>query len=271
MCVCVYVYMYMCAYVHNEKVNMSDGQKYPFNIALSEMLGRKTTDNNALGGRLLPAHVVAVKGQIVTVKFDVLPEQGVVYPSVTVPVATFPYIRYPIQVGDKGVTLCAEVSLANQCGLGQGLPSRATPPSMAALYFIPIAHVNYHEVDPNKITLYGPDGAILRTEGFESSITVDKTSITQKSPDNIDIESTEIRLEAADIYLTGNIWLQGPIQQLAGGGATTAKLIGPLDVDNETSAKDFSTPSVKSVNGHEHNVENVQSGGATKKSTKPIG
>lgn len=243
---------------------MSSGQKYPFNVALSEMMGRKTADNNAIGGRLLPAHVVAVSGQIVTIKFDVLPEQGVVYPSVTVPVATFPYIRYPIQVGDKGMTLCAEVSLANQCGMGKGLPSRAAPPSMAALFFIPLAHVNYSEVDPNKITLYGPDGAILRTEGFESSITVDKTSITEKA-------ANTITLEAPDIFLKGNIWLEGPIQQLAGGGATTAKLIGPLNVENETTAKDFSTPSVKSVNAHEHDVKNVQSGGSTRTSTKPNG
>lgn len=243
---------------------MSSGQKYPFNVALSEMIGRKTADDNAIGGRLLPAHVTAVSGQIVTVKFDVLPEQGVVYPSVTVPVATFPYIRYPIQVGDKGVTLCAEVSLANQCGLGKGLPSRAAPPSMAALYFIPLAHVDFSEVDPNKITLYGPDGAILRTEGFESSVTVDKTSITQKAPQRIE-------LEAAEIYLKGNIFLQGPIQQLAGGSATTANLIGPVEVENETTAKDFSTPSVASVNDHDHDVQGVQSGGATKTSTKPNG
>jgi len=245
---------------------MSNGQKFPFNVALSQAMQRESENQQALTGRLWPCHVVAVQGQIVTVKFDLLPEMGVVIPDATIPIATFEYIRYPVQIGDKGVTLCAEVSIAAHVGLGKGLATRARMPSMAALYFLPLAQMGFSQVDPNKITLYGPDGAVLRTAGGESSITVDPTSIVQEAPTRID-------LKAADIYLQGVIHLNGQIVQDPDqiSGPTTASLIGPVDVQNNVDAADFSTPSVASQNAHQHDVENVMPGGSTRTSNAPKG
>lgn len=246
---------------------MSSGQKYSFNVALSEMIQQKTADINALAGRLLPAHVVAVSGQLVTVHFDILPEPGVVYPDVTIPIATFEYLRWPVQVGDKGVTLCADVSLALQTGQGINLPSRAAPPSLTALYFLPLASTQFSEVDPNKITLYGPDGAVLRTQDNNSKITVNKQRIDMKTVKAIELDAEEITLNAKVIYLNGEV-KQEPSKIP---GSTKATLIGPVKVENEVSAADFSTPKVKSVNDHEHDVKNVQSGGSTITTEKPKG
>lgn len=72
---------------------MSNAQKLPFLRTLSEMMTSSGNQQAELKGRELPCHVVDVSGQIVTVQFDMLPE-GINFPQITIPVATFPYIRY---------------------------------------------------------------------------------------------------------------------------------------------------------------------------------
>lgn len=238
-----------------EKYNMSNAQKFPFIKALNNVIQTGADDRTAISGRSLPCHVVAVSGQIVTVQFDMLPD-GVNYPQITIPVATFPYIRYPIQQGDRGVTVAAEVSLRGVSGLGTGMADRAFSSSLTPLFFVPLANAGWSEQDKNKIVLYGPDGAILKTEGADSSITVEPGKITEKAE--------AIHIEAANIYLKGTIHLNGPIvqdaEQMSG---TTASLIGPLNVQQDTVSNGVS------VSGHAHDVKNVQSGNSTVISEKP--
>lgn len=156
---------------------MSNAQKLPFVKTLSNMVTSATQRQMALRGRELPCHVVAVQGQIVTVQFDMLPE-GIQYPQVTIPIATFPYIRYPVQAGDKGVTLAADVSLRGVSGLGTGLASLSLTPSLTPLFFVPLANAEWSDEDPGKIVLYGPDGAILKTEDDTGAVTVTREAIT---------------------------------------------------------------------------------------------
>lgn len=234
---------------------MSNAQKFPFLKALNNTIHTANEDRAAIEGRSLPCHVVAVKGQIVTVQFDMLPD-GVNYPQVTIPVATFPYIRYPIQNGDRGVTVAAEVSLRGISGLGTGMADRAFTMSLTPLFFVPLANAGWSEEDANKIVLYGPDGAILKTADGASSITVEPGKITEKAD--------AIYLEGKDIYLKGVLHLNGPIVQDAGEmGETTATFIGPMNVTNDVVAGGVSL-----VN-HPHDVKNVQSGGSTVESEKP--
>ncbi|ELJ9990381.1 phage baseplate protein [Citrobacter freundii] len=235
---------------------MSDAQKYPFVKGLMDVVRTQSNDRVAIEGRSLPCHVVTVKGQIVTVQFDMLPD-GIQYPQVTIPIATFPYIRYPIQKGDKGVTVAADVSLRGVSGLGTGIASRAFSLSLVPLFFVPVSNAGWSEEDANKIVLYGPDGAILKTEDGASSITVEPGKITQKAD--------AIYLDAKDIYLGGGtIHLNGPIvqdpEQMTN---TTATFIGPMNVD-----KDVVAGGVSLIN-HPHDVKNVQSGGSTIQSEKP--
>ncbi|EPC3488010.1 phage baseplate protein [Citrobacter freundii] len=227
---------------------MSDAQKYPFVKGLMDVVQTQSDDRVAIEGRSLPCHVVSVKGQIVTVQFDMLPD-GIQYPQVTIPIATFPYIRYPIQIGDKGVTVAADVSLRGVSGLGTGIASRAFSMSLVPLFFVPISNAGWSAEDANKIVLYGPDGAILKTEDGASSITV---------------EPGKISLKAEHIYLNGIIHLNGPIVQDADEMTDTrASFIGPMDVTNDVVAGGVS------LINHPHDVKNVQSGGSTIQSEKP--
>ncbi|WP_320734069.1 phage baseplate protein [Enterobacter kobei] len=235
---------------------MSNGQKFPFLKALNNAIHTANEDRAAIEGRSLPCHVVGVDGQIVTVQFDMLPD-GTQYPQVTIPIATFEYIRYPIQIGDKGVTVAADVSLRGVSGLGTGIASRALTLSLVPLFFVPLSNAGWTKEDPNKIVLYGPDGAILKTADGASSITVEPGKITEKAD--------AIYLTAKNIYLGGGtIHLNGPIVQDAGEMSdTSAKFIGPMDVTNDVKAGGIS------LMNHPHDVKNVQSGGSTILSEKP--
>ncbi len=235
---------------------MSNGQKYPFLKAFNNAIQAGAEDRDMASGRSLPCHVVAVDGQIVTVQFDLLPD-GVQYPEVTIPVATFEYIRYPIQTGDRGVTVAADVSLRGVSGLGTGIASRALSFSLVPLFFVPLSNAGWTKEDANKIVLYGPDGGILKTADGASSITVEPGKITESAD--------AIYLNAKDIYLGGGtIHLNGPIVQGAGGqGGTSAEFIGPVTVTNDVTAGGVS------LMNHPHDVKNVQGGSSTVESEKP--
>lgn len=234
---------------------MSNAQKTPFIGEISGMVQNINRTRAELKGRELPCHVVAVTGQIVTVQFDMLPE-GVNFHQVTIPIATFPYIRYPIQIGDRGVTVAVDVSLRGVSGLGTGMATLSYSASLTPLFFVPISNTNWSEEDANKIVLYGPDGAILKTEDGASSVTIEPGKITEKAD--------EIHLEAANIFLKGIIHLNGTIVQDASEMSdTTATLIGPVKVNNDVVAGGIS------LINHPHDVKNVQRGGSTIQSEKP--
>ncbi|MCU5780118.1 phage baseplate protein [Erwiniaceae bacterium BAC15a-03b] len=228
---------------------MSDAQKFPFAKALTNVITTAWRDNDALRGRALPCHVVAVKGQIVTVQFDLLPG-GVQYPQITIPIATFAYIRYPVQPGDKGVTVPADVSLRGISGLGTDIASLSLSPSLTPLFFVPLANVTWSDEDPRKVTVYGPEGVICKTVAGDATVTIEPGKVT---------------LKAAHIYLEGTIHLNGKIVQDAGQipGDATASLIGPLSVQNDATINGVS------VSQHGHDIKNVQGGNSTVTSEKP--
>ncbi|MBL5926796.1 phage baseplate protein [Enterobacter asburiae] len=235
---------------------MSNGQKLPFLKAFNNAIQAGAEDRDMASGRSLPCHVVAVDGQIVTVQFDLLPD-GVQYPEVTIPIATFEYIRYPIQVGDRGVTVAADVSLRGASGLGTGIASRTLSFSLVPLFFVPLSNAGWTKEDPNKIVLYGPDGGILKTADGASCIKVEPGKITESAD--------AIYLNAKNIYLGGGtIHLNGPIVQDAGEmSGTAAEFIGPVTV-----TKDVTAGGVSLMN-HPHDVKNVQGGSSTVESEKP--
>lgn len=228
---------------------MSNSQKNFFMKSLAGH-GQAAIDGNAnLDGKGWPCHVTSVNGSIVSVMFDILPGNYNL-PEITIPVFGPEYIRYPIQVGDKGVTIPLNVSIRNVSGLGVGLPDLRTPPSLTALFFMPVGNINWERVDPDQVTIYGPKGVLLQTTGKDSCV---------------NIESGKITIKAEHIYLNGIIHLNGQIVQDADQmqGGTTAKLIGPLHVENDTIAGGIS------LMDHKHNVNNVEPGNATRTSEKP--
>lgn len=229
---------------------MSNGQKNFFMKSMAEH-GQAAIDGNAnLDGKGWPCHVTAVNGSIVTVMFDILPGNYNL-PEVTIPVFGPEYIRYPIQIGDKGVTIPLSVSIRNVTGLGVGLPDMSAPPSLTALFFMPVGNITWSSQDGKKVVVYGPEGVICKDEAGTATVIIEKDKVT--------INAKEIYLNGAMIHLNGQI-VQDADQMPSG---TTAKLIGPLHVENDTTAGGIS------LMGHKHDVNNVEPGSATRTSEKP--
>lgn len=228
---------------------MSNSQKFSYLNSLSNLVHAATEDADAIKGRALPCHVVAVAGAIVTVQFDILPG-AVQFPQVTIPVMGFEYIRYPIKSGDKGVTISADVSLRGISNLGTGMADLSVPASMTALFFVPLASANWPAEDPDKVTVYAPNGALIKTQDGESLVNVESGAVTT---------------QAEKVTLRGKLFFDGPITQSDAGKGTEAKLIGPVTVELDVTASKIS------LVGHTHEVIGVQGGDDTIETTAPIG
>ena len=131
-----------------------NAQKTPFQRTMNRFVEGKVQDGASLAGKSWPCHVTAVNGSIVTVAFDVA--SPFTLPQVTMPIFGPEYIRYPIQVGDKGITLAADVYIGNASGLGGGAASNlATRGNLSVLVFLPIGNLNWTPTeDPNALVLY---------------------------------------------------------------------------------------------------------------------
>lgn len=165
----------------------SNAQKIPFQSALNRFATRKVADLQQQLGKSLPCSVVSVNNSIVTVKFE-LDSDLFTLPQITIPVFGPEYIRYPLQVGDKGVTVATDLRLGGVSGLGSGNASLTPPSNLTALYFMPIANANWSATDdPNRVVIYGPNGAVLRSTNGPANIVVGLN----------------------DVYINGTLWLNG--------------------------------------------------------------
>lgn len=227
---------------------MSNAQKNALIQSLANFQASAIDNNENLTGKALPCHVVAVNGSIVTVQFDILPSAATL-PQITIPVQTYEYIRPPIQVGDKGVTMPTSVSMRGVSGLGAGMADMSRPPSLTALMFVPVANIGWAAVDPDMLTLYGPDGVVVRTQDGSTFVTV--------KPGEVTVKAETIRLE-------GNIILAGPVSQEASEGVSSAaSLIGPLNVQEGATVKGIQ------VETHTHPVNGVETGDGSVESEGP--
>lgn len=101
----------------------SNHLKTPLAQSLNVFTDQKIAAADALEGKALPCHIVAVgPGACVTIAFDV--KYAYPLPTVTVPVATSKYVREPLQIGDVGVVFSADVYLCGAAGLGGGIPRK---------------------------------------------------------------------------------------------------------------------------------------------------
>jgi len=155
---------------------MSNTLNTPIQQSFTQGVGKNVNDNNQLLGKSLPAHVVAVTGSVVTVAFDVVSDFTL--PTVTVPVLGFEYIRYPIQIGDKGAVIAFDARLGQNSGLGQNSTDLSKPGNLSALAFAPFGNINWFGVNPNALTLYGIDGVVIEDTHAQSIITLTPRSIT---------------------------------------------------------------------------------------------
>ena len=156
-------------------------------------------------GRALPCSVVAVNGSIVTVKFE-MNAAPLTLPNITIPKAEGPWIRSPTQVGDKGMTVPADVYLGGVSGLGGGVATFAPQGGLTALVFVPVSNSASPPVDQNAAQIQGPNGAIIQTTtGTTSKIVTDQNGTTVTYGSNtIVINNSEIVLTAGGSSITIN-------------------------------------------------------------------
>lgn len=142
---------------------MPSAQKTPLARTLPQFARAKVREQIAQQGRALPCHVVAVRGQIVTVAFDVDAAPQLL-PQVTIPLATSLYDWQPVQLGDKGMTVPANAYLGGVSGLGGGVADLTPRANLTALAFVPIANASWSAPggDAGKRVVQGPNGALVQ-------------------------------------------------------------------------------------------------------------
>lgn len=172
-------------------------QTTPFSQSMNRFAEQKAQMEIQSTGRSLPASVVKVMGSIVEVKFEV---QDPVYTlvNVTMPLFGPEYIRYPIQVGDKGFVVSADAYLGGMSGLGGGVANLTPRGNLTCLVFFPIGNKNWPPADDsNAVTIYGPDGVALMDVNKKSKVVVLPDSITLSTQDSkVTMTSGNINLTA---------------------------------------------------------------------------
>ncbi len=188
---------------------MSQSQKRPFANNINNFFDDKLYKYQENQGLALPCSVVKVEGQIVTVTFEVSTELTI--PTVTCPVIGSQYIRIPVQVGDKGFCISASVRLGGVTGLGEGLAPLAGVGNLGALVFVPIGNLNWTTVDPNAVTIYGPNGVVLRDTGSSTTFTLTPSGLTINSGGTIKLQvgGNSITISSSGVDLEGTVTING--------------------------------------------------------------
>ncbi len=141
--------------------------------------------------------MLAVQGAIVRVKFEV--QSGFTLPDVTVPLFGPEYVRYPIQPGCKGVVFPADAYLGGMSGLGGGVADLTQRANLTALVFFPIGNTGWSPVDPNAVTIYGPNGVVIRDQAATCTITLTGAGIT------INAGGAAVVIQNGDLHVSGAI------------------------------------------------------------------
>lgn len=174
-------------------------QRIPLGLSLAEIARQGAESVVERLGQSMPCSVVSVSGSIVTVKFE-MTAAPLTLPQVTMPVFGPEYIRYPIQKGDKGMAVSADYYLGKMSGLGTGTADLREPPNLSALVFLPIGNKNWSTVDKDAVTLYGPNGVVLRDKDSKVTLTLTPTGVT------IDMGGNgNVSIENGDLYVSGAV------------------------------------------------------------------
>jgi len=189
---------------------MSYNQKTPYSLSINQFVDGKIDELKQSQGIALPCYVTKVEGQIVTVNFSVsAPDFNL--PSVQCPIIGAEYIRMPTQIGDKGFCISADARLGGITGLGEGLAPLGVPSNFGALVFVPIGNLNWTTVDPNAVTIYGPNGVVLRDTGSQTTFTLTPSGLTINSGGTIKLQvgGNSITISSSGVDLEGTVTING--------------------------------------------------------------
>lgn len=179
---------------------MSSDKKLNFAGNMNSFADNKIASASQMAGKILPASVVSRSGNMITVQV-LLRDTPYVIPHLTVPLFGPEYIRYPMQLGDKGILIPADTYIGGVSGLGGGTANLTTPANLSALTFLPISNTEWESVDPSVLTLYGPEGVTLRDSKSKTTFLLTPTSITIATP-----EQFKVTVGGTAFTLTGNSW-----------------------------------------------------------------
>lgn len=214
---------------------MADGaQKTWLPLSLNRFAQKKTAEAIQQLGKALPCSVTAIPTPgvpIVTVKFEINAAPFTL-PNVTVPMFGPEYIRYPVQVGCKGVVFPADVYLGGVSGLGDGVADLTAPANLSALVFFPIGNAKWMASEaPGSIVIYGPDGAVIRNAEATCSIVLTDGGVNITLPPGGTMNITGVGASGVFVDATGNVVVTPAAGKnvLLGGSAGTKKVV--LDGD----------------------------------------
>lgn len=167
---------------------MSDNHlKTPLNLSLNRLAANRSQVQSWITGKSLPCVVTkVVSSGIVTVSFQVNSGK-LTMPPVTIPIEGAEYVRYPIQVGDKGLAIAASTRLGGISGLGSGQPDLSQPANLSGLSFIWLGNTAWvAPLDPNAVELYGvgDSGVILRSGDSVVKVTISADGVTIETGGN---------------------------------------------------------------------------------------
>lgn len=179
---------------------MSTEKKLSFAGNMNNFAANKIAQAQLMAGKVLPAAVVERNGNMVVIQV-LLRNVPYVVPHLTVPLFGPEYIRYPMQPGNKGILIPADTYLGGISGLGGGTADLTPPANLSALTFLPISNTEWESVDPNVLTMYGPEGVTLRDSGSNTTFLLTPDSITIVTP-----EQFKVTVGGTAFTLTGNSW-----------------------------------------------------------------
>lgn len=161
-----------------------NAQKIPASFSLHQFAGGKVKEIVQQLGKSYPCHIAGIQQSgIVTVQFDVTGVWN--FPQVMqMPVAMPQYVRYPLQVGDKGVAMSADAYLGGVTGLGAGTANAAQRQSnLGALFFVPLANKSWAATDTGTTTIIGgPNGVVIQDSTDVTTIKVTANTVTIRVP-----------------------------------------------------------------------------------------
>lgn len=198
---------------------MSTAQKLNLNKSLNNFAQNKIEDAAQVAGRPLPAVVVAQSGKMVTVSVSI--NSGFTIPELTVPIFGPEYVRYPMQAGDKGMLLNMGIYVGGMSGQGGGVADLTVPQNLSALVYLPISNTEWASVDPNVVTVYGPEGVTIRDKDSNTTFLLTPEAITIAAPNNF-----KVTVGGTILNLTPTGWsLEGVNGALTDGGGTTSPAV----------------------------------------------
>lgn len=199
---------------------MNDAQRLNFAKSLNNFADEKIKEALELAGKVLPATVVKQSGKMITVSFS-LTNIPFTLPQVTIPLFGPEYIRYPMQPGDKGIVIPADAYIGGMSGQGGGTADLTQPPNLSALTYLPISNTEWQDVDPEVVTVYGPEGVTLRDAGSNTTFLLKPDSIAISTPD-----SFTVTVGGTVLSLTSSGWsLSGQTGHLQDSDASTSPAI----------------------------------------------